>query len=104
MTWKATEALLPWASAALQVTAVVPSGKTPPEAGAQETPTAPSTASRAVEDQLTVAPETLVASAASSAGTVSNGPVESRTVTTKLAAEVLPCESEALQVTVVAPK
>ncbi len=90
--------MLPWPSAAEQVTRVVPIAKVSPEAGAQEVLTEPSTMSEAETVKLTTAPLWLVASIlAMSAGTVTTGGVVSRTVRLNIPLAVFPWESLAVQ-------
>jgi hypothetical protein len=96
-------ALLPRASAALQLTVVAPSANVSPLAGLHVTATAPSTLSVAEVVKLRAAPVGLVASTVALAGTVITGPVVSVTVTVKEAAALLPRVSLAVQLTGVVP-
>jgi hypothetical protein len=73
-----------------------------PEDASQVTGTVPSTTSLAVAVTLTEAPAGPVASAVTGANT-SCGEVVSRTVTMNEPVEVLPCESNAEQFTIVSP-
>jgi hypothetical protein len=82
--------VFPAASAAVQVTLVVPRGNTDPEAGRQAAARLPATASVAPAGKLTVAPDAPVASTAIGAGTVTTGGVVSPTVTVTLVCPVLP--------------
>src|SRR5262245_54155111 len=100
---KLVDPVLPAASAAVQATVLAPSGKTDPLDGVHDTEATP-TASLAVgSGKLTVAPAALVASATTSAGLVSVGPVTSLTITWNVAVAALPASSFAVQVTVVDP-
>jgi sulfopyruvate decarboxylase TPP-binding subunit len=103
VTVKLPLALFPAASAAEQVTVVVPIANVLPETGAQVTGTMPSIASSADAVKETTAPAALVASAVWLAGSVSTGAIESLTVTVKLPFATLPAASAAEQVTVVVP-
>jgi hypothetical protein len=94
---------LPALSAAVQETAVVPMANVLPEAGKQTTGTTPSIASSDDAAKVTVAPLAPVASAVTSAGRVSTGPIESRTITVKLPLDELPLLSVAEHDTGVAP-
>src|SRR5438093_10634321 len=91
-------AVLPCASAALQVTVVVPRTNVLPAAGVQLTATLPSTMSAAVAVNVTAAPGALVACAGRLAGTVTSGGLVSLTVTVKDWLAVFPGASVALQV------
>src|SRR5262245_11960308 len=93
--------VLPAASVDVQVTVVWPSGNVLPEGGAHVVATAPSTRSVALAAKLTAAPDGPVASSVMFAGTDTAGGVVSTTVTPKAAEALLPCASEAVQVTVV---
>src|SRR5438105_8693869 len=84
---------LPWLSAALQLTMLVPRAKTDPLAGLQLAATAPSTRSTALAWYWTAAPAALVASAVNAVGSASRGAVVSSTVTENPADAVLPCAS-----------
>lgn len=90
-------------SVAVQVTVVVPSAKVLPEEGEQLGVMLPSTRSVAEAENATAAPEGPVASTVVAPGTVMVGLVVSCTVTPKDALALLPEESVAVQVTVVAP-
>jgi len=103
-TWNDPVALLPWASVAVQVTVVGPTGNVEPDGGLHVTGRGPSTRSIAFAANVTTAPLGPVASAVTLAGTVSAGGVVSTTVTVKLALAVLPAISLAAQVTVVVPR
>src|SRR5262245_58663433 len=98
---KLFDAEFAWASVAVHVTDVVPSGNVDPLGGAQFGATVPSRISMADAVKLTGAPEALVASTVMFAGTVTVGGVVSRTVTVNVLVPVLPWLSVALQVTVV---
>jgi hypothetical protein len=105
VSWTVTAKLLlpvfPCASVAWQLTFVVPSGNVLPEEGEQLAARGPSTRSFPEAEKLTAAPEGPVASAVIGEGTLTSGGVVSRTVTLKPSgAEVLPCESVAVQNTV----
>ncbi len=95
--------VLPAASVAVALTLVVPSGKTPPDCGLKVTCTGPPTASSAVAAKVATAPWAEVASTTRSGGSESTGPVLSRTVTLKVAVEVLPAPSVAVALTWVVP-
>jgi uncharacterized protein YhbP (UPF0306 family) len=95
--------LFPFASVAVQLTVVGPSGKVDPLAGVQVTARSPSTTSLADAVKLNAAPVAAVASTVAFAGTVTTGPVVSATVTVNDAAPVFPFVSVVVQVTVVAP-
>src|SRR5207249_1055098 len=97
-------AVLPCASAALQVTVVVPRTNVLPAAGVQLTATLPSTMSTASAVDGSAGTAALVASAVRLAGTVTTGGLASLTVTVKDWLAVFPCASVALQVTVVVPR
>ena len=102
-TSKVPDVRLPAASTAEQVTVVVPSPKTSPEAWSQETGTSPSTASLAEAEKPTLAPPGPVASAVRSPGRTRAGGVVSLTVTWKVPDAGFPAASTAEQVTVVVP-
>jgi hypothetical protein len=93
--------VLPCASVALQLTAVVPTANADPDAGAHTVAIGPSTVSDADAVKVTavVGP---VASNVRSAGTVTVGDVVSVTVTVKDPVALLPCGSVAVQLTAVA--
>jgi hypothetical protein len=74
-------AVLPRLSVALQVTVVVPTGNTVPDAFEQVTGREPSTRSVAVVAYVTVAPDELVAGTVRFPGTVNAGGVVSTTTT-----------------------
>ena len=97
--------VLPELSDAVQLTVVVPSGNVLPDGGEQLTVGLESTLSLAVGfDQLATAPLGPVAAIVISPGMpLSDGGVVSCTVTLKLAELLLPCESAAVQLTVVVP-
>src|SRR5205085_700878 len=80
VTSKEHEPTLPWASVAVQVTVVVPTGKGLPEAGTDVTASAPSTRSVAVASHVTIV-EGPVASTVNGSGHVTEGAVASVTVT-----------------------
>jgi hypothetical protein len=105
VTLKLPDALLPCASVAEQVTAVVPSGNVLPEAGAHATATLPSTRSDAVGIvQAAAAPDGPVASSVMLEGMpLRLGAVVSCTVTLNEAEALLPCASVAEQFTAVVP-
>jgi hypothetical protein len=103
VTSNAQIAALPAASRAVQVTCVVPIGKTLDDAGAQTIDGLGSQASLAVTPNVTVAPLALVHSRVKLAGHVTDGAVVSETVTVKLHDATFADESVALHVTVVAP-
>src|SRR5205085_2577788 len=96
-------AVLWWASVAMSVTVVVPSGNVLPEAWLATTVTAPSTMSVAVALKLTAAPLGLVASATMATGVAMTGGVVSTTVTLKEPVAGLPAASVAVTVTVLVP-
>jgi hypothetical protein len=102
-TVKLALALLECVSLAEHVTVVLPNGKSVPEALLQVAARLPSTESVAPTVKVTVAPSRVVACPTTVPGTVRTGAVVSRTVTVKLFDPVLPLESCAVQVTVVAP-
>jgi hypothetical protein len=102
VTWNDADELFPAASAAVHVTVVVPSGNVEPDAGVQLELVTP-TASVNVTVNPTGAPDALVASAVTSAGTPIAGAVVSWTVTWNDAVAVLPLVSVAVHVTVVVP-
>src|SRR5581483_1302547 len=91
------------ASSAVHVTVEWPTGKRLPEAGAQLTATAPSTASVAEALKETWAPAAEVGSTSASAGSRIDGPVRSRTVTVNEDCATLCAASSDLHDTVVAP-
>src|SRR5919201_330441 len=97
--------VFPCESVAVQVTFVVPTGNVLPEAGLQFAGSGPSTLSFALAEKVPVFPPVDSVSTEKSPGTVTTGGVVSMivTVTVKEAEPVLPCESVALQVTVVVP-
>jgi hypothetical protein len=97
------EPVLPFESAALQLTVVDPSGNVAPLAGAQVAATGPSMASLAEAVYVKTAPVVPVASTVAFGGTVTTGPVVSVTVTENEALPLLFFESFAVHVTVVAP-
>src|SRR5262249_4987756 len=89
---------------AVHVTIVEPTGKRLPDAGEQVTERAPSTWSFAVGAvYVTFAPFGPVASFETSGAEENTGPKVSATVTVKLAVDLLPLGSVAVQVTRVAP-
>src|SRR5262245_60667488 len=93
VTWNVAVAVFPAASLAVQLTVVVPSGNSEPDAGVQLTATGPSTLSVAVTVYPTCAPPGSVASAVMSAGTVITGGVVSAsrvTVTVNVSGLLLP--------------
>ena len=94
---------LPWASMAVQVTVVTPSGKMAPEAVEQTTVGAGSALSVAVAAKVTTAPAALVASTVMSAGRLRTGGVVSFTVIVKVPVLWLPEASVAVQLTIVTP-
>jgi hypothetical protein len=104
VTPKLAPPVFPWESVALQLTVVVPSGNVLPELGEQFAESVPSKMSLADAEKDTAAPEGPVASAVADDGTETSGAVVSRTVTlNESGSDVLPCESVAVQVTVVVP-
>jgi hypothetical protein len=103
VTSKLPLALLPAASVAEQFTVVVPSANVLPDAGTHVGVIAPSTMSDADAENVTTAPDALVASTVMFAGTVTVGGVVSTTVTVKLPLAVFPAASVAEQFTVVVP-
>jgi hypothetical protein len=104
VTPKLAPPVFPCESVALQLTVVVPSGKVLPELGEQFAASVPSTRSLADAEKETAAPEGPVASAVADDGTETSGAVVSRTVTlNEPGSDVFPCESVAVQVTVVVP-
>jgi hypothetical protein len=105
VTLKLALPVFPCESVAVQVTFVVPTGKLLPEDGLQEGVSGPSTLSFALAENVTVVPPADSVSTEKSPGTDTTGGVVSFsvTVTVKEAEPVFPCESVALQVTVVVP-
>src|SRR5919201_1581448 len=105
VTLKLAVALFPCLSVAEQLTVVVPTGNLAPESGLQSTGTDPSMLSLALAENVTTFPLGSVVVVLMSSGRCSTGGVESRsvTVTLKLPVALLPCESFAVQVTVVVP-
>jgi len=95
--------VLPCASVDVQFTVVVATGNVDPDTGSQLTGVAPSIASAPVTANPTTAPFGPVASVAMFAGTVTDGPVVSRTVTVNDPDPVLPCASVDVQTTGVVP-
>ena len=102
VTAKLPLAVLPCASAAEQVTVVVPTENANPEDGMQTGTITPSTTSAAVAVNMTAVPAP-VASVVMLAGSVRTGALGSVTVTVKLELALLPCASVAVHVTVVTP-
>src|SRR6266542_1459333 len=100
------EPVLPDESVALHVTVVVPRGNVLPEPGEQLTEMLPSKLSVADAENVTTAPDPPVASTVMGAGTDTVGGTVSFdcTVTVNEALPVLPWESVAVHVTVVAPR
>jgi hypothetical protein len=98
--------VFPCVSVAEQLTVVVVIPNVDPDGGEQVTPTEPDTASLAVGlVNVTTAPEPDVASVVLLPGTpLITGPIVSTTLTVNDADELFPCESLALQVTVVLPR
>src|SRR4051812_11959956 len=96
-------AVLWGASVAEHLTWVLPIGNSEPEAGVQVTSNLPSTRSSAVAVKDTAVPDFAVASTTMLAGRVSFGAVVSCTVTSNECSALLPCESTAVQATVVIP-
>jgi hypothetical protein len=101
VTWNVFELELPDESVAVQVTVVVWTRKSEPDAGLQLTFGAGSTRSVAVAVYDTFAPLARVVCTEMSPGTLRAGGVVSRTSTSKLARLTLPCVSVAEQLTVV---
>jgi hypothetical protein len=98
------EDVFPESSEAVQDTVVVPSPKLEPEPGLQETVGELSRASLADALNVTTAPLPEVASTVRGPGTVRDGGVESRTVTSNVPGDdVLPEASVAVQETCVVP-
>jgi len=106
LTLNDADEVFPCVSVAEQVTVVVVIPKVDPDAGEHVTPAGPDTASLAVGlVNVTTAPEPDVASVVTLPGTpLITGPIVSTTLTVNDADESLPCESLALQVTVVLPR
>src|SRR6186713_1439955 len=103
---KFADDVLPCESLAAQVTTVVPTGIMLEDAGVHVTGRTPSTASEAVTGpKVNSAPPGPVATRliGPTGMPLSTGAVVSVTVTLKLSADVLPCESLAVQVTMVVP-
>jgi hypothetical protein len=97
--------VLPAESVAVQVTVVVPTGKTLPEAALHVGVRSPSQASVAVTVYSTTAPpEVSHSTPRMSSGQETTGSVSSTTTTSNVHVSVLPLESVAVQVTVVVPK
>jgi hypothetical protein len=98
--------VFPCVSVAEQVTVAVVIPNVDPDGGEHVTPAGPDTASLAVGlVNVTTAPELDVASVVLLPGTpLITGPIVSTTLTVNEADESLPCESLALQVTVVLPR
>ena len=98
--------VFPCVSVAEQLTVVVVIPNVDPDGGEQVTPTEPDTASLAVGlVNVMTAPELDVASVVLLPGTpLITGPIVSTTLTVNDADELFPCESLALQVTVVLPR
>ena len=103
VTVKLADAALACASAAEHDTAVGPTGKVEPDAGAQLTATLPSTRSLADAAKLTNAPDALVAAIVMFAGTATTGATLSRTVTGNTTLAVSPAWFVAEQLTIVRP-
>ena len=101
VTLKLPVAEFPFVSVAEQLTVVVVTANVLPEVGEQLTETEPSTISVAVAENVTAAPDELVASVVMLAGSVKLGTVVSCTVTLKLPVAVLPRESDVEQLTTV---
>jgi hypothetical protein len=104
-TWNDAEPVLPCESVAVQVTVVLPIGKVDPEAGEQDGVIGPSTLSFADAEYVSVFPPGEVVLSWMSLGTVTTGGVVSVNVivTWNDPEPVLPCESVAVQFTVVVP-
>ena len=103
VTLKVQVSALPEASVAIQVTGVVPTGKTEPEAGVQLI-VAPGQLSLTLEEKFTTAlhkPESLLTII--SAGQIATGASVSFTVTLNVQVSALPEASVAIQVTGVIP-
>jgi hypothetical protein len=99
-TLNAADPLFPAASAAVQVTVVVPTGNVDPEAGAQVGVIAPDTASVAEAENVTTAPVGPVAAAViAEDGIVTTGATVSATVTLNPPVATLPAASWAEQLT-----
>src|SRR5918911_2109918 len=97
--------VFPCESVALHVTVVWPTGKLLPDAGLHDGVSGPSTLSLALAEKVTFVPDGSGVGTLKLPGTLTTGAVWSTrfTVTLKLALPVLPCESVAVQVTVVVP-
>ena len=95
--------ILPLASLAVDVTAVVPTGKPDPEAGVEVTVAEGSQLSLAVTENVTGTSRAILQGTVMFAGQVIVGFALSLTVTVKLQIAVLPDASFAVQVTVVVP-
>src|SRR5260370_22713827 len=108
VSWTTTVAVavpvLPAASLAVQVMAVLPSAKALPEEGEQLGVSEPDTVSAAVAVKVTAAPLGPVASTTLGAAMVTTGGVVSATETVKLAFAALPSMSVAAHATVVRPR
>src|SRR5260370_10064609 len=108
VSWTTTVAVampvLPAASLAVQVMAVLPSAKALPEEGEQLGVSEPDTVSAAVAVKVTAAPLGPVASTTLGAAMVTTSGVVAATETAKLAFAALPCMSVAVQATVVRPR
>ena len=92
-----------WASFDVQFTGVVPKANVAPDAGVHVTTVGPSTRSVADTLKVTTAPLADVASAMMLAGTDTDGPVLSTTVTSCVAVLKLPAASVPFHVIGVAP-
>jgi hypothetical protein len=103
VTWNDALPVLPWASVAVHVTVVVPTGKFEPEAGVHVGVIGPSTVSLAVAVNVSTFPDADPVLSVMSAGTVTVGGVVSCTVTWKEALLEFPAASLAVQLTVVVP-
>src|SRR5262245_28099697 len=101
--WNDAEPVLPWASVAVHVTVVAPTGNFVPEAGVQAGVSGPSTISLAEAAKVSTFPDGSGAASVMSDGTVTAGAVVSTIVTLNVLFDVLPAASLAVQVTVVWP-
>jgi hypothetical protein len=103
VTAKLAAPVLPCVSVAVHVTVVVPMANVLPDAGVHVTGSVPSTRSIADAVYATTAPLGPVAGAVMLGGTVTTGDVVLKTVTAKVALDLLPWASVAAQFTVVVP-
>src|SRR5262245_54637425 len=102
-TWKVHVETLPWSSAAVTVTVVVPNAKVLPDGGSAPIEGEGSQASAAESEKVTTSPSGFVVSTTTSEGQAMTGGVVSSTRTSKEQESELPASSVAVQVTVVVP-